>query len=87
LRAGYEALITHVFKKGAKYVDSGVVFGVKDKLIVEFQKHPAGKTPTGEISKEPFLVVNYDFVLSKSKSQTNGEMALSEAGGMSCGKL
>jgi hypothetical protein len=48
---------------------------------------PAGKTPTGEISKEPFLVVNYDFVLSKSKSQTYGEMALSEAGGMSRGKL
>jgi len=83
---GYETLITHLFKKGAKYIDSDVVFGVKDKLIVEFKKHPAGKTPTGEISSEPFVVVNYDFVLSKSKSQTNGEMALSEAGGSSRGK-
>ena len=83
---GYETLITHLFKKGAKYIDSDVVFGVKDKLIVEFKKHPAGKTPTGEISKEPFLVVNYDFILSKSRSQTNGDLALSEAGVSSHGK-
>jgi len=77
---GYETLITHLFKKGAKYIDSDVVFGVKDKLIVEFKKCPPGKTPTGEISSEPFVMVNYDFVLGKSKSQTNGEMALSQAG-------
>src|SRR5579862_2699221 len=77
---GYQPLITHLFKKGAKYIDQDVVFGVKDKLIVEFEKHPAGKTPTGENSSEPFLVVHYDFVLSKSKAQSNGDMALSEAG-------
>lgn len=82
---GYETLVTHLFKKGAKYIDSDVVFGVKDALIVEFQKHPAGKTPTGEDSAEPFLVVNYDFILSKAKAQSNGEMALSEAGGASRG--
>jgi hydroxyquinol 1,2-dioxygenase len=80
---GHEPLITHLFKKGAKYIDSDVVFGVKDKLIVEFEKHPAGKTPTGEVSSEPFLVVNYDFVLAKSKVRSNGDMALSEAGGAS----
>jgi hydroxyquinol 1,2-dioxygenase len=83
---GYETLITHLFKKGAKYIDSDVVFGVKDKLIVEFKKHPAGKTPAEENSAEPFVVVNYDFILSKSKSQSNGEMALSEAGGVSRAK-
>ena len=77
---GYETLVTHLFKKGAKYIDSDVVFGVKDKLIVEFKKYAAGKTPTGEISPEPFVVVNYDFVLSKSKKPANAEMALSEAG-------
>lgn len=84
---GYETLITHLFKKGAKYIDSDVVFGVKDKLIVEFEKRPAGKTPTGEISSEPYLVVNYDFVLSKAKSQSDLEPALSEAAGSSRGKL
>jgi hypothetical protein len=64
------------------------VFGVKEKLIVEFEKHPAGKTPTGENSAEPFLVVNYDFTLSKSKSQNNnGKTALSEAGRASHARL
>jgi len=83
---GYEPLITHLFKKGAKYIDSDVVFGVKDKLIVEFEKHPAGKTPTGEVSETPFVVVKYDFVLSNAKRHANGEMALSEAGGASRGR-
>jgi hydroxyquinol 1,2-dioxygenase len=80
---GYEPLITHLFKKGAKYIDSDVVFGVKDKLIVEFERHPAGKTPTGEMSSTPFVVVNYDFVLAKSKRQSSGDRALSEAGAAS----
>lgn len=83
---GHETLITHLFKKGAKYIDSDVVFGVKDKLIVEFKKHPAGKTPTGENSSEPFVVVDYDFVLSKSKAHTNGDLAFSEADAASAGK-
>jgi hydroxyquinol 1,2-dioxygenase len=62
---GYRSLITHLFKKDARYIDSDVVFGVKEKLIAEFKKHPAGKTPTGEVSSKPFYVVDYDFVLSK----------------------
>jgi hydroxyquinol 1,2-dioxygenase len=75
---GYETLITHLFKKGAQYIDSDVVFGVKDKLIVEFEKHPAGKTPTGENSVEPFVVVQYDFTLSKSKIRSESEPALTK---------
>jgi hydroxyquinol 1,2-dioxygenase len=75
---GYEPLVTHLFKKGAKYIDSDVVFGVKEKLIVEFTKHPAGTAPTGEVLSEPFLVVNYDFVLSKAGSAKNGKASLSE---------
>ena len=61
---GYKTLVTHLFKKDGRHIDSDVVFGVKEKLIAEFKKMPAGKTPTGEISDKPFLVVNYDFVLS-----------------------
>jgi len=33
---------------------------------VGFVKHTAGKTPTGENSSEPFVVVNHDFILAKS---------------------
>jgi hydroxyquinol 1,2-dioxygenase len=83
---GFEPLITHLFKKDAKYIDSDVVFGVKDKLIVEFERHSAGKTPTGENSSEPFLVVHYDFVLAKPKSHSGADLAMSEAGALSHGK-
>src|ERR1700692_3919960 len=75
---GYETLVTHLFKKGTKYIDSDIVFGVKDQLIVEFEKHPAGKTPTGENSAEPVMVVNYDCALSKSKLRPESEPALSK---------
>jgi hydroxyquinol 1,2-dioxygenase len=54
-----------LFKKDTRYIDSDVVFGVKEKLIAEFKRQPAGKTPTGEVSSKPFYVVNYDFILSK----------------------
>jgi hydroxyquinol 1,2-dioxygenase len=83
---GHQSLITHLFKKGAKYIDSDVVFGVKDRLIVEFKKNPAGKAPTGEQLSEPFVVVNYDFVLSKAGAARNGKPALSEVGASSGAK-
>jgi hydroxyquinol 1,2-dioxygenase len=62
---GYQPLITHLFKKDTRYIDSDVVFGVKEDLIAEFKQQPAGKTPTGEVSTKPFYVVDYDFTLSK----------------------
>jgi|SRR5579872_481614 len=62
---GYQPLITHLFKKDARYIDSDVVFGVKEELIAEFKLQPGGKTPAGEDSSKPFYVVNYDFTLSK----------------------
>lgn len=78
---GYETLVTHLFKKGAKYIDSDIVFGVKEPLIVEFEKHAPGKTPTGEVLTAPFIVVNYDFTLSAAKSRAESESALSKVAG------
>jgi len=78
---GYETLITHLFKKGAKYIDSDIVFGVKEPLIVEFEKHGPGKTPTGEVLADPFVVVNYDFTLSKAKVRSELEKTLSNVAG------
>lgn len=34
---GYETLVTQLFAKGDTYLDSDVVFGVKDSLVVEFE--------------------------------------------------
>jgi hydroxyquinol 1,2-dioxygenase len=60
---GYEPLITRLFREGADYLDSDVVFGTKQDLVVAFEEHEPGRTPTGDESAEPFMVAHYDFVL------------------------
>lgn len=35
---GYQTLITHIFSAGDKHLDDDAVFGVKDSLIVEFDR-------------------------------------------------
>jgi hydroxyquinol 1,2-dioxygenase len=63
---GYHGLVTHIFEAGDRYIDIDVVYAVKEPLIVEFQKRPAGsKAPNGEIMNEPFALVHYDFVLER----------------------
>jgi hydroxyquinol 1,2-dioxygenase len=62
---GYHRVVTHLFQRGCEYIETDVVYGVKEPLIVDFVKQPAGKAPTGETINEPFYVINYDFVLQK----------------------
>ena len=62
---GYHPVITHLFQRGDQYIDTDVVFGVKEPLIVDFEKQPPGKAPTGETMKEPYYLVRYDFVLQR----------------------
>jgi hydroxyquinol 1,2-dioxygenase len=64
--SGYEPLITHLFREGAPYLDSDVVFGTKQELVVAFTEHEAGPTPDGGESAVPFLTAEYDFVLQPS---------------------
>ncbi|WIV54895.1 dioxygenase [Amycolatopsis nalaikhensis] len=61
--AGYEPLITHLFQEGAEYLDSDVVFGTKQELVVAFEQREPGPTPDGGESAEPWLEARYDFVL------------------------
>jgi hydroxyquinol 1,2-dioxygenase len=61
--AGYEPLITHLFQEGAQYLDSDVVFGTKQELVVAFEPRDPGPTPDGGESAEPWLEARYDFVL------------------------
>ena len=51
---GYERLTTHLFAEGDPYLDSDVVFGVKNSLVVDFKRKPGGNT----------LAVAYDFGLT-----------------------
>jgi hydroxyquinol 1,2-dioxygenase len=52
---GYEKLVTHLFVKGDKYLNSDAVFGVKQSLIVNFRKNAAGEAEC-----------KYDFVLKRA---------------------
>ncbi len=60
---GYEPLVTHLFREGAEYLDSDVVFGVKRELVVAFEAREPGPTPDGGTSEVPWLEARYDFVL------------------------
>jgi hydroxyquinol 1,2-dioxygenase len=63
---GHRKLITHLFQEGADYLDTDVVFGTKDALIVRFDERPAGTAPDGTEIDKPYLHASYDFVLDRS---------------------
>jgi hydroxyquinol 1,2-dioxygenase len=54
---GCEKLVTHLFVKGDRFLDSDAVFGVKKSLIVEFRKNKAGVAEC-----------RYDFVLKRGRT-------------------
>jgi hydroxyquinol 1,2-dioxygenase len=60
---GFEPLITHLFEEGADYLDSDVVFGTKEELVVRFERREPGPTPDGGSCAEPWVEARYDFVL------------------------
>jgi len=50
---GYETLVTHVFRDGDKYLDSDVVFGVRESLVAEWAQQADGS-----------YLLEYNFVLN-----------------------
>jgi hydroxyquinol 1,2-dioxygenase len=62
--AGYERLVTHVFRQGGEYLESDAVFGVRASLIADWVRHDAGPTPDGGSSAAPFYTLDFDFVLN-----------------------
>lgn len=62
--AGYDTLVTHVFRDGDQYLDSDVVFGVRSSLIAPFVHHEAGAPPFGPATIGDFYTLDFDFVLN-----------------------
>lgn len=60
---GCESLTTHLFPRGAAYLDDDVVFGAKAELVVDFEHRLPGPTPDGGHCDGPWLQATYDFVL------------------------
>jgi len=69
---GFEPLITHLFQAGAEYLDSDVVFGTKEQLVVPFEPREPGPTPDGGSCPEPWLEARYDFVLQPRTEPAQG---------------
>jgi hydroxyquinol 1,2-dioxygenase len=59
-----ETLVTHIFLDGDPYLDSDVVFGVKDGLICALERQAPGTTPGGHSADTACALLHYDFVLA-----------------------
>lgn len=66
--AGFQRLITHVFVAGDPYLGSDTVFGVKESLVAEFERHEPGTAPDGRVLDVPFYTAAYDLVLAPEPS-------------------
>jgi hydroxyquinol 1,2-dioxygenase len=64
---GFAPLTTHLFAADSPYLDSDAVFGVRDSLIVHYEKHAPGSAPDGRVLDKPWHSATYDFVLAEAK--------------------
>jgi len=60
---GHRKLTTHLFVKDSPFLDSDAVFGVRDSLVVEFEKCAPGTAVDGRKMDKPYHVAHYDFRL------------------------
>ena len=63
---GYRRIVTHLFDRACRYIETDVVYGVKAPLIVDFAENPPGVAPNGETVDTKFYTVSYDFVLQQA---------------------
>lgn len=61
---GHVMLTTHIFVAGSPFINEDAVFGKRDSLVVEFDKHPPGKAVDGREMKHPYHSASFDFRLA-----------------------
>ena len=66
---GYRSLVTEVFPSDDPYLDEDAVFGVREKLIMEYQERHDPSELSDDLAikpniETPFYVVDFDFVLA-----------------------
>ena len=66
---GCETLVTHVFLDGDPYLDSDVVFGVKDSLVRKLERREAGTPAGGRATDRPYARLSYDFALAPRRER------------------
>jgi len=62
--SGHRRLVTHLFAAGDEYLDSDVVFGVKDSLVREYVRHSGGTAPDGQAMQGEWYSLQYDFAIA-----------------------
>ncbi|HTX23624.1 MAG TPA: intradiol ring-cleavage dioxygenase [Steroidobacteraceae bacterium] len=63
---GYQSVTTHLFVADSPYLHSDAVFGMKDSLVVKFERYPPGRAPTGERVDVPYYTAQFDFRLHQA---------------------
>jgi catechol 1,2-dioxygenase len=63
---GHQQVATHLFVKGDPYLETDVVFGVKDSLICEFTQHADPKAAADLGLASPFWSVQHEFKLVRA---------------------
>ena len=61
---GHVMLTTHIFVAGSLYIDEDAVFGKRDSLVVDFDKHQPGTAVDGREMKVPYHSASFDFRLA-----------------------
>jgi hydroxyquinol 1,2-dioxygenase len=64
---GHEPLVTHVFIEGDKYLDTDVVFGVKNDLISKVERRTDPVMPDGKPAAAPWHLMTYEFRMKPGK--------------------
>jgi hydroxyquinol 1,2-dioxygenase len=67
---GYETVVTHLFVEGDPYLESDVVFGVKNSLVIDFRRNDSDADAKQAGLTAPFYTASYDFVLSPADRTT-----------------
>lgn len=76
---GYEPLVTHVFIGGDKYLDSDVVFGVKNELIATIEKRTDARMPDGTPANGAWHLMTYDFRMKPGEGNAPKPMMAEKA--------
>jgi hydroxyquinol 1,2-dioxygenase len=65
---GHRTLVTHVFVRGDDLLERDSVFGVRDSLVLDFERRPPGTpTPDGrDLGDRTWTQVRFDVVLAPS---------------------
>jgi hydroxyquinol 1,2-dioxygenase len=63
--AGQRTLVTHIFVRGDELLDRDAVFGVKESLVMDFERAAAGTPPDGrDLGGRSWSRVRFDIVLA-----------------------